>query len=105
MIIIYTTLPSQEIAQKISQELLTQKLIACANWFPVTSMFSWQGTISKEREWVLLCKTIEENLQDVEKAIKKMHPYEIPCILSLLVGSNQEFFSWTENEVTRSKAV
>lgn len=105
MIIIYTTLPSQETAEKLAEKLLTQKLIACANWFPITSMFSWQGAISKEGEWVLLCKTLEENQPDVERTIKKMHPYEIPCILSLLVGSNQEFFSWAEREVTRSTTV
>jgi periplasmic divalent cation tolerance protein len=97
MIIIYCPCPSKEEAQKIAQFLLENRLIACANMFPIESMYWWEGEIAKENEFVLIGKTTEKQYPKVVSEIEKIHPYDTPCILKIDVDSNKKYRSWLEN--------
>ncbi|MBI2573560.1 divalent-cation tolerance protein CutA [Candidatus Woesearchaeota archaeon] len=93
--IIYTTLPSQESASSLAQNLLQKKYIACATLFPTTSMYGWKGQLEKVNEWILLCKTLPEKVSQVRQEIEKTHPYETPCILVFKdLESNSSYFVW-----------
>ncbi len=98
-IFIYITNPSEEEARKIVRHLLEKKLIACANIFPITSLYWWEGKIADEKEFVAIVKTIEENFEKVKKEVEKIHPYTIPCITKIPVNSNEKFFNWLKSEV------
>ena len=42
-------------------ELLTNRLVACAQTIgPVTSRYWWGGSINHAQEWLFLCKTTPE---------------------------------------------
>lgn len=100
MIFIYVTCKDIEQAQEISKTLLEKKLIACANSFPINSMYWWEGSINKSHEFVLILKTIQEKFQEIEKEIKKIHSYECPCIISLEVKEcNKEYLEWIKKEI------
>lgn len=49
IISIYITYPNIEEAKKICTHLLEQKLIACANYFPIESAYWWKGKIENEK--------------------------------------------------------
>lgn len=100
MIIIYVTCKDIEEAQKISQTLLGKKLVACANFFPIKSMYWWQDSISKDNEIALILKTRKEKFKEVEQEVKKLHSYERPCIITLDInGGSKEFLEWIKKEV------
>ena len=100
MIIIYVTCKDLEEAQKISQTLLEKKLIACANFFPIKSMYWWQDSISKDNEIALILKTKKEKFKEVEQEVKKLHSYEQPCIITLdITDGSKEFLEWIKKEV------
>lgn len=80
--LLYITFPSQEKAQEMSNHLLTKKLVACTNAFPVTSSYWWQGKIENEGEIGLLAKTIPTLEDKVRAEIKGNHPYQTPLIVS-----------------------
>ncbi len=68
-------------AQKIGRVLVEEKLAACANVVSgVQSFFSWAGKIQNTEEAILFCKTLSEKIPAVEKKIKSMHTYDVPCI-------------------------
>lgn len=93
-IFIYITNPNKSTARKIAQHLLKKRLIACANIFPINSLYWWQGKIANNKEVVLIAKTVSQNFSQVKAEVKKIHPYKIPCIVKISVSSNKEYFKW-----------
>ena len=99
LILLYITNPSKEQAKKIVKHLLEKKLIACANIFPIESLYWWEGKIAEENEFVAIVKTTEKNFEKVKNEVEKLHPYTIPCIIKIPVRSNEKFFNWLKSEV------
>ena len=98
--IVYVTHKNQEEAEKITTYLLDKRLIACANFFPIKSVYRWEGKTENQDEIVSLLKTKEENFEKVKDEIEKMHPYEIPCILRLDGEINESYGNWILGETT-----
>lgn len=98
--LIYITYPTETEAQRVSQHLLTQKLIACSNIFPIKSAYWWQGAIQNEDEYVSIVKTTLENYEVVKSEVKKVHSYELPCILKITVEANQAYEQWIMDSVS-----
>lgn len=97
-IILYVTHETLENAQKVASHLLQKKLIACANFFPITSSYWWKGKIENSKEIVSLLKTRKENWEKVKSEVKKIHPYETPCIMKLNAEANEDYESWVNEE-------
>lgn len=102
-IFVYITNPTREEAKNIASYLIENKLIACANIFgPINSVYSWEGKIVDEEEFVLIAKTIEKNFENVKREVEKIHSYKVPCIIKVNVAGNKKFFEWL-NEVIKTK--
>ncbi len=99
MILVYITCKDKEEAEKISKHLLEKRLVACSNMFPIDSFYWWEGKINEDNEVVLIAKTLEEKFEEVKKEVKKIHSYEVPCILKIKAEGNEEYLKWVENEV------
>lgn len=95
---LYVTYPSMEEAKKITSHLLDKKLVSCANLFPITSSYWWKGKIEDSDEIVSILKTRGENWERVKEEIKKMHSYDVPCIVKMNVEANEDFEGWVERE-------
>jgi len=100
-ITIYITHANKAAAQEFSDTLLKEKLIACANLFPMTSSYWWQGEIENASEWVSLLKTSETLWDVVLKRAKALHPYDTPCIMKTVVEANAEYEQWIEDSVVK----
>lgn len=70
MILVYITCKNNKEANKIAKQLLQKKLIACANIFPITSLYKWEGKIANDKETVLLLKAVEKNFEKIKKEVK-----------------------------------
>ena len=56
-ILIYTTHKNIKEAENICNPLLKEKLIACVNYFPITSSYHWKGEIVTASEITAILKT------------------------------------------------
>jgi len=98
-IFVYITAASLKEAQKISQSLLEKKLVACANFFPIKSMYHWKGKIVSANEYVILLKTKAYKFERVKKEIIKIHSYKIPCITKINVEPNSAYARWLKEQL------
>ena len=98
-IAIYITHANELSAKKISSYLIDQKMVACANIFPITSAYWWKDHVQNEGEYVSIVKTKTENWEKVKKAVEEIHPYEVPCIMKLEVEANDAYEEWIRNSV------
>lgn len=99
MIILYVTAPTLREANKISNALLDEKLIACANILKSDSVYRWKGKKVNEKEFIIHAKTTEKQFVKAEKLIKKIHSYDLPCIIKIPIKSNSEYLKWVKAEL------
>lgn len=94
LILVYVTHSNEEEAKKISDHLIKYKMIACANIFPITSVYIWEGQAVSDGEFVSILKTRKENWTIVKEEVEKMHPYELPCIIKINIKANKKYKEW-----------
>ncbi len=93
-ILIYITHPNEVAAQELTNQLIEERLVACANIFPIQSAYLWKGSVVKEGEWVSIVKTQTLLWEKVSLRIEDLHPYEVPCIMKINVEANQAYEEW-----------
>ncbi len=93
-LLLYVTHASEEEARRVAREMLEARLVACANIYPMESMYWWQGVIEQGPEWVSILKTSPERWEALEEALIRTHPYETPCIIKMEVSANQAYEDW-----------
>lgn len=97
--ICYITCKDEEQAQEIGRLLLEKELIACANIYPVNSLYKWEDKIRNDKEWILWCKTKSYLKKDIETYIGSIHSYEIPCIVQFEAQANIEYSNWVAEQL------
>ena len=87
-------------AEAIARGLLERKLVACVNALPgVVSRYWWKGALARDEETLLLIKTEAARVPEVIAALKDLHPYEVPELLSLPVDAGAEpYLAWVRDE-------
>ncbi len=98
MIILYVTHKDRKSAMRVVDHLLEKNLIACANLFPIRSVYRWKGKKENTAEIVTLLKTRNALWKRVEKEIVRIHPYEVPCIMKMDAKANAAYETWITNE-------
>lgn len=91
---LYWTIDTQEHASALIQGLIDKKLIACANILPGVSMYPWQGTVHREQEYFVICKTSTEKIADAVAFVEQAHTYDIPCITSWVADAGNAYAGW-----------
>lgn len=96
MLIVYCSVPNEEVAQAISRVLVMEGLCACVNQIPkVVSYYVYDGEFCEDDELLLLIKTSTANYLALENRIKELHPYEVPEIIaSPIVEGSAQYLSW-----------
>ncbi len=73
--------PDEETARAVAAQLLSEKLIACANILPaIESIFEWDGVPSTAKEVAVLFKTTSDLLDKLTVRLGELHPYDTPAI-------------------------
>ena len=92
----YITCAKKKEAHKIASFLVKKKLVACANMINnVDSVFIWKGKVAKAKEILIVGKTMNKNVQKIIKNVKKLHSYEVPCVIFFdIKNGNTDFLKW-----------
>jgi len=62
----------------------------------------WKNNIETAEEWLCFIKSKRELYDELEKAIKEIHPYETPEIIAIpIVAGGKEYLEWLSNELKR----
>ena len=93
--VILTTTNIQEIADKITHELLIKNYAACVQIDEIKSPFKWENNIEYESEFRLMIKAKSSNYLEIEKIILENHNYRLPQIIKLdIAGGLQKSLNW-----------
>ena len=88
--------PDRETAQRISNQLVTEKFTACANILPaVESIYRWKGKVESGNETLVFFKLSEDRQSDFQNKLRSLHPYEVPEIIFVPIsGGLPEYLRW-----------
>jgi periplasmic divalent cation tolerance protein len=107
VVVLYTTWPDAETADKAAEAAVAEGLCACANRLgPLASIYRWRGSIELASEVPVLFKTSAARAEALERFLTERHPYETPCVLALnpsRAGSNPAFLDWIVAESTEQR--
>ena len=98
--IVYITAGDMEEARKIGKKLVEERLVACVNLFPITSIFRWQGSIDEANEVAIVAKTKAGKVKDIENRVKELHSYDVPCVVSFKMDEgSKDYLDWIGESV------
>jgi periplasmic divalent cation tolerance protein len=91
-----STFPDRETAQRISNQLVTEKFAACANILPgIESIYRWKEKIETGNEMLVFFKLSEDRQSAFQERLRSLHPYEVPEIIFIPVASGlPEYLRW-----------
>ena len=99
---VVTTTERKADAETIARSLVEERLAACVQIVgPITSTYRWQGKIETAEEWQCWAKTRREFYEQIEQAIRRLHPYDEPEILAVgIVAGSASYLAWLDGEVS-----
>mmetsp|Transcript_22486 Transcript_22486/g.32832 ORF Transcript_22486/g.32832 Transcript_22486/m.32832 type:complete len:450 (-) Transcript_22486:241-1590(-) len=103
--VLLSTAPSIEEAKVVAKHLLKRKLAACVNIVPrVVSVYEWEGQVEEGDEAMMVIKTSSELVDETTAAIKEVHSYDVPEVISVDVkGGSTDYLKWVIEETVEKR--
>jgi len=103
ILLVISTFPDPETARRIAQQLVTEKLAACANiTAPVQSIYHWQGRVENAQETMVFFKTTAERFPQLTTELQELHPYDVPEIVALQIADGAPaYLRWVAESCAR----
>jgi periplasmic divalent cation tolerance protein len=84
MLIVLTTTSNQEAGESLAAKLVEAGLAACVQILPrMTSVYMWEGRVTRDGEHLLLIKTLPETWDELEAFLTANHTYTTPEIVAI----------------------
>jgi periplasmic divalent cation tolerance protein len=103
---VVTTTETRTDAQRIAIAVVEKRLAGCAQVLgPITSTYWWKEKVETAEEWLCVVKSRTDLYGELEKAIRGIHPYEVPEILAIpVVKGSKSYLEWLDSEINPRKA-
>jgi periplasmic divalent cation tolerance protein len=90
------TAANRDEASRIAEMLVGARLAACVQILPeIESVYRWQGEVKREKEILLLAKTVASRFAELESKVRALHSYETPEIIAVPVTeSSAPYLAW-----------
>lgn len=99
LIAVLTTVGSEADARRMARALVEQRLAACVQISRIDSVYRWEGAVQEEPEWRLLVKAPASRWDELHRAVRALHPYELPALFALPVSQADEaYVQWVEDQ-------
>ena len=91
------TCATLEEARKIARGVVEKRLAACVNivTHAVESFYTWEGKLENSSEYLLMMKTTDERVQELQTEVLNLHSYDTPEFIVLpIVAGSEEYLKW-----------
>ncbi len=93
-----------ENASQIARELVSRRLEACVNMFPVSSIYSWTENIEEDNEIAMFVKTDSSRFEETTKLVKSLHTYEMSAIEFWNIEGEKEYLECLQVNCSEKEA-
>ena len=106
MVVVLTTVSTQDEALHLVRALVDRRLVACGTMLPeARSIYRWKDQVSDEGEVVIILKTRAVLVEELKSAFADLHPYTVPELLAMPVTDGlARYLSWIASETAMAEA-
>lgn len=85
-------------AGAIARHLVENRLAAGVQMFPIESVYTWQGEVVEDDEWLLIGKTRRDRFPEIEVAVRSLHSYEVVPIYTVPIDEGgRPYLEWIDS--------
>jgi periplasmic divalent cation tolerance protein len=97
---VVTTTDSADEANRLADAIVTERLGACVHVIgPITSVYRWNGAITRDQEWRLAIKTATDRLAELIDYVETHHSYDVPMVVATaIVTGSPDYLAWLTTE-------
>ncbi|GAA4876609.1 divalent-cation tolerance protein CutA [Kitasatospora terrestris] len=98
-IVLTTTHDDQDAARALAASLVGERLAACAQVYPVESVYWWDGAVRNATEWRIDLKTRADRADRLTARIAELHTYDTPEVVAVpVVTGSPSYLAWLAAE-------
>ncbi|MGA5817271.1 divalent-cation tolerance protein CutA [Kitasatospora sp. NPDC094028] len=99
VVVVTTTHESEERARELAAAVVRERLAACAQVYPVRSVYWWEGEVRDAEEWRIDLKTRAALVDGLGAFLAERHSYETPELVAVpVVAGGPGYLAWVAEE-------
>ena len=100
-IVVFCTVDSEELGEKIAAALVEARDAACVNIVSgVRSVYRWEGKLCRDAEHLLIIKSVVEKFEAVRETIRRIHTYQVPEVIAVpITAGDADYLDWLRDSV------
>ncbi|MFI1013896.1 divalent-cation tolerance protein CutA [Streptomyces sp. NPDC020965] len=97
--VVTTTTATEAAARTLAARAVEERLAACAQIYPISSVYRWEGAIAQDREWRVDFKTRGDLVERLSAFLTEHHDYETPEVIAVpVVAGSAGYLDWVTRE-------
>jgi periplasmic divalent cation tolerance protein len=106
-IVVFMTAANADEAGRLADALVEERLAACVQILPqMESVYRWQGKTERQKEVLLIAKTVTSRFAELDRKVRALHSYETPEIVAFpLTAGSETYLQWLSASVGGDTAV
>jgi len=98
-IVVTTTHDDETKARELAAAVVRERLAACAQVYPISSVYWWDGDVQTESEWRIDFKTRADLSDKLAAFIGENHSYDTPEVIGVpVVTGSTAYLDWVNTE-------
>lgn len=98
-LVVTTTHDDEASARELAAEVVGARLAACAQVYPISSVYWWDGRVQDATEWRIDFKTRADLADRLTAYIGERHSYDTPEVVAVpVVAGSAAYLDWVEAE-------
>ncbi len=100
MVFIYTKCKDMEEAERLGGLIISKKIGACVDFWPISSCYNWEGSMKCIQQAMLQITTFESKIEDVTQILFDNYSSKVPFIAGVDVRRvNSSYKEWMMKEI------
>lgn len=102
-IVVTTTHDAEDKARALAVAVVRERLAACAQVYPISSVYWWDEDVQSENEWRIDFKTRADLADPLAKFINDKHDYDTPEVVGVpVVTGSTAYLEWVKAETVQN---
>ncbi|MFJ8041731.1 divalent-cation tolerance protein CutA [Kitasatospora sp. NPDC096147] len=98
-LVVTTTHESEQQARELAGAVVRERLAACAQVYPVRSVYWWEGEVQDAEEWRVDLKTRSGLARELREFVAARHAYDTPELIAVpVVDGSPAYLAWLAAE-------
>ena len=92
--LVRVTFAAAEDAERVSRQVIEERLAACVNLIPCASIFRFEDEVQTAHEIAATFKTLPNRAAALARRIGELHDYDLPAVESWPVAAPDDVVQW-----------